>query len=428
MLKVAAGVLLALFLYFPCIAKAEKVLLFELNGIITHATLETFKSALEYANSIDAEAIILTLDTPGGGVDDTIEIVKLIDRSKIPVISYVYPKGATAWSAGTIILIGSHLAAMAPSTVVGSAQPIITTPEGIIPINQSKVINALTTFIAERARIYGRNETAVAAFIKENLNLNPEQAKELGVIEFISSSIEELLKQVDGINVTTIPKVLNTKNAQVIKFNPSIKLQLLNLISNPIVASLLLLVGIYMLIFGISSPGLGSELIGVLLIALGLLGLGFNVNVISVFLLIFGATLVLIELSTPGFGILGVSGIIMLALGSILLVPTSFPRYFVSEELQKSMIAAAITPPIVLSVFLVFGLKKVIEIKGKKPKIGVLIGEEAVAIDKITKRREGYVMYKGEHWKAISNQTIKPKDRVIIVGKSGPILIVKKKT
>jgi membrane-bound serine protease (ClpP class) len=92
------------------------------------------------------------------------------------------------------------------------------------------------------------------------------------------------------------------------------------------------------------------------------------------------------------------------------------------------MIAAAITPPIVLSVFLVFGLKKVIEIKGKKPKIGVLIGEEAVAIDKITKRREGYVMYKGEYWKAISNQTIRPKDRVIIVGKSGPILIVKKKT
>ncbi|MDI6807267.1 MAG: nodulation protein NfeD [Candidatus Aenigmarchaeota archaeon] len=428
MLKLLIGILIFLFILNPQFVEAKVVLVVEMNGVITPATLETFKSSLDYAGSINAEAIILTLDTPGGGVDETLEIIKLMDRAKIPVISYVYPKGATAWSAGTLILISSHVAAMAPHTVIGSAQPVEISSGGVIPLNQSKIINALTTFIAERARTYGRNETAAKAFITENLNLNPEQAKDIKVIEFISPSIEELLQQVDGLNISTIPKTLDTADAEVAKFSPSPKLQFLNLISNPLLASLFLLIGIYAIIFGVSSPGVGSEIAGVVLIVLGLLGLGFNVNILAIFLLIFGAALILVELNTPGFGILGGGGIIAIIIGSVLLIPTTFPRYFISEEFQKSMIAAVVAPSIVFGVFLAFALKKVIEIRRKKPKVGELIGEEAIAVGKITRGKKGYVMYAGEYWEAESDQIIKPKERVIIVGKSGPILVVKKKS
>lgn len=428
MLKVLVSIFISLLIFTPSFGKAKTVLVVEVKDIITPATLETFKTSLEYGENINAEAIILTLDTPGGGVDETIEIIKLIDRSKTPVISYVYPKGATAWSAGTIILISSHVAAMAPGTVIGSAQPVIATPQGVELLNQSKIINALVAFATERARIYGRNETAAAAFITESLNLNPEQAKSIGVIEFTPSTIEELLEQLNGFNITTIPKTLDTENAKIVKFNPSIKLQFLSLISNPILASLFLLIGIYALIFGISSPGVGSEILGVVLISLGLLGLGFNVNLVAIFLLIFGAALILSELTTPGFGILGVGGIIAMIIGSIFLIPTTFPRYFLSEEFQKSIMVAVIVPSVTFGIFLVFALKKVVEIRWKKPKVGELIGEEATVVEKITKKKRGRVMYAGEYWEADSDQTINPREKVIIVGKSGHVLNVKKKS
>ena len=135
---------LTILFLIPQLAEAKKVLVIEVNGPITAGTLELFKSSLEKAEEIKAEALLMTLDTPGGGLTETLEIVKLIDRTDIPIISYVYPTGATAWSAGTIILISSHVAAMSPNTVIGSAQPASLSTQGFVPINESKIINALT--------------------------------------------------------------------------------------------------------------------------------------------------------------------------------------------------------------------------------------------------------------------------------------------
>ena len=406
------------------LAEAKKVLVIEVNGPITAGTLELFKSSLEKAEEIKAEALLVTLDTPGGGLTETLEIVKLIDRTDIPIISYVYPTGATAWSAGTIILISSHVAAMSPNTVIGSAQPAALSAQGIAPINESKIINALTTLVAEKARLHKRNETAAVAFIKENLNLNPEQAKKMNVIEFISPSIENLLNQTNGMYLSSIKKTLNTKNAEIIRFNPSLRIQFLNLITNPMLASILLILGIYALIFGFSSPGFGSEIAGVVLIALGLLGLGFNVNLIAIFLLAFGVVLLLIELHTPGFGVMGMAGIIATIIGSILLIPTSFPRYFISREFQNAMIASVIVPSVVFGIFLAFALYKVVKIRRKKPAIGELIGDIAKVTERITPKNNGYVEYKGEIWQASSNKKIENGAEVIITEKKGPILIV----
>ncbi len=414
-------------LLIPQLAEAKTVLVIEVNDVITVGTLELFKSGLEEARNRDAEALILILDTPGGGLKETLEIIKVIDRSEIPIISYVHPQGATAWSAGTMILVSSHIAVMSPNTVIGSAQPVSASPQGTIPVNESKIINALTTLIAEKAKIHGRNETAAIAFITENLNLNSEQAKEIDIIEFISPSIEDLLNQVSGFATnTTTPKTLDTKNAEIVKYQPSLRIQFLNFITNPLLASLFLIIGIYALVFGLSSPGFGSEIAGVILIGLGLLGLGFSINLIAILLLAFGAVLVIIELYTPGFGVLGAAGIITLIIGSIILIPTGFPTYFISEEFQRTMTIAVIIPSIIFGGFLAFALIKVVKIKKKKPVIGEIIGEEAKVTDKITSKQLGYVMYKGEIWRAKSNQNLKVGERIIITDKKGSILTVKK--
>ena len=420
-------IIFAILFLIPQLAEAKKVLVIEVNGPITTGTLEMFKSGLEEAKEIDAEALLVILDTPGGGLAETLEIMKLIDRTEVPVISYVHPKGATAWSAGTIILISSHVAAMSPNTVIGSAQPASLSTQGFAPINESKIINALTTLVAEKARLHKRNETAAVAFIKENLNLNPEQAKKMNVIEFISPSIEYLLNQANGIYLSHIKKTLNTKNAEIIRFNPSLRIHFLNLITNPMLASILLILGIYALIFGFSSPGFGSEIAGVVLIALGLLGLGFNVNLIAVFLLAFGVVLLLIELHTPGFGVLGIAGIIATIIGSILLVPTIFPRYFISREFQNAMIASVVVPSVIFGMFLLFALYKVVEVRRKRPEIGEMIGDIAKVTEKITPKKTGYVEYKGEMWQAKSSKKIEKGEEVIIKGKEGPVLIVERR-
>ena len=281
--------------------------------------------------------------------------------------------------------------------------------------------------MAEKAKLHRRNETAAVAFIKENLNLNPEQAKKMKVIEFISPSIEDLLNQANGVYLSSIKKTLNTKNAEIVEYKPSLRIQFLNLITNPMLASIFLILGIYALVFGFASPGFGSEIAGVVLISLGLLGLGFDINIVAVFLLLFGIILLLLEIKVPGFGALGIAGIIATVIGSILLVPTSFPRYFISKEFQRTMIATVAVPSVIFGIFLLFALYKVLEIRRKKPEIGEMIGDIAKVTEKITPKKSGYVDYKGEIWQASSNKKIEKGAEVIIEGKKLHVLIVKKK-
>src|SRR5512136_2094751 len=142
---------------------------------------------------------MLLLATPGGGLTETYEILKLMEESEVPVIAYVYPPGAAAWSAGTLILMGSDVAAMAPHCIIGSAQPVRLTALGEAePINDSKTTNAIVALIEEKARSHGRNTTAAREFVVSNLNLNSDEAKNYGVIEYIAASPESLASQING--------------------------------------------------------------------------------------------------------------------------------------------------------------------------------------------------------------------------------------
>jgi len=297
-------------------ASGQKVLVLEISDTITPVADDIVADALLTAVEEDYSVLLITLNTPGGGLDETLKIIEQIGQTDVPVIGYVYPEGANSWSAGTLILISTDIAAMAPHTIIGSAQPVEMSTGGIEPVEDSKVVNALVAVAREKARMHGRNDTLAEKFITENLNLNAEAALDAGIIEFVSPTIGDLLAQVDGEVVKG--KELQTDGAQIDYYEPSVRLAFMNLISNPVISSILLMLGIYGVVLGISNPGAGAEIFGVIAITLGLIGTGFDVNTAAIFLVLVGVGLMALNFRLP------VSGYSALQVWSVLLWVASF--------------------------------------------------------------------------------------------------------
>lgn len=423
--------LFALFSFQLTLASPEqsKVLLVRIEGTITTATSNLIREALEYATANGYSALLVTMDTTGGLLSATFEIVETIERSQIPVIVYIYPSGSKGWSAGTFILLASHVAAMAPYTLIGSCQPVSYSPFGNSePIQDEKTINALAAYIAERARMHGRNETVARLFVTHNLNLNDELALRYGVIDVVASGIDELLAKLDGRVVGVLDRdvVLNTKGAVVHKYEPSLRVMFLNVICDPIIASLAFLIGLYALIFGISAPGHLAEIIGAFLLILGLVGLGFNINIAALLFLVLGAILMIAEAYTPGFGILGGSGFLFIIIGSLLLIPLGSAQWLASEDFYQIFFSAIISSALVIGGFTLFMVYKVVKAKRQKPLLKDIINEIVYVVDELGPDKHGFVKYSGEYWMAKSQEAIKPGSKAIVVGKEGHVLIVKR--
>ena len=400
------------------------VLAVELQGAITPVSDDIILAAIGAAEAEDSRALMILLDTPGGGLTETTAILKQIEETKLPVIGYVYPEGATAWSAGTIILISTDVAAMAPHTIIGSAQPVQLSPTGgTVPINDSKTRNAIVALIEEKARMHGRNVTAAREFVVSNLNLNADEARNYSVVEYIAASPEDLLIRINGSQVKNT--TLITAGARVEYFEPPLNLQLQSLLSDPTIAGLLILIGLYAIIFGLSSPGIGAEVFGVTALALGLIGQGFNVNIGAVFLLLLGLGLILAELHSHSFGILAAAGLICVIVGSVLFVPTSFPEWYVPGSYQQSMALALILPSLILGLFLSFAIYKIARSRFAPPQNDRFAGEVAEAIDRLDP--EGYVLFQGEYWRAKSEEKVEKGETVVILAKVGTLLQVKRK-
>lgn len=424
----AVYILLIIFLLITITAtssSSKSVLVVKVDSMINVATEELISEAINFAAIKNFEAVIILLDTPGGIIDSTFKIVNVIENSQVPVIGYVYPVGGKAWSAGTMILMSCHIAVMSPNSIIGSCQPVSFNPlGGSTPINDTKIINALTAYLVERARMHNRNETAARLFVEKNLNLGAEDALKNGVIEFIASNIDELLEVVNGTQVHTINGrvKLDTGNAQVVNFTPGLRINLLKIICEPTIAYLLLLLGLYALIFGFATPGYGGEAIGAILIILGLIGLGLlSVNILALILIGLGALLLVAELVTPGFGVLGSGGVFCIIIGTLLLM--SGPMLVTSEWLT-TFYTIGLSIAIVLGGFILFAAYKVLKARRVKPLIGIMVGDIAIAVDDIDSGNYGFVRYHGEYWKARANRDVKKGQKVLIKDKEGPILIV----
>ncbi|MEM4311777.1 MAG: nodulation protein NfeD [Nitrososphaerales archaeon] len=423
-LKIVAIILISLGLLSISNSNAQddKVLWVELNGFISPASAERIALAIEYAVREDYKAILLTLDTFGGSADSMFKIIDSINFSPIPVIGYVYPPTKQALSAGTLILIATDYAAMANYTTIGSSQPVV----GLTPVNDSKIINALVEKVRTLAQLHRRNETQIIRFITQNDNLTPEKALKFKVIEAIASNPGELLEKVHGKKVYRLEgeKILNTKG-KLVKYEPSLRVSILDVLSDPLISSLLIALGFLTLILGLASPGFGVEIAGIVAILLGLVGQGFNINYAAIILMALGSGLIAYEIYTPGFGILGFSGIVSLGLGISFMVTQPFSPLLISQEYVINFLRTIFASLSLLGGFFAFMIYKIAKVRRIKSPLQSYPKGVGKALDDLDKDKEGFIIIEGEYWKAISEKPIKAGSKVVVLEKRGTILLVK---
>lgn len=354
----AAGFGLLLFLGSGCAAPAEaatdntttSVRLITIDGAVTPATNHYVTNQIAKAEAANADLILLRIDTPGGLSRATKDIVQAILASPVPVVGYVAPSGARAASAGTYILYATHIAAMAPATHLGAATPVSLGGSPSPPpadnkkadstqsgnrTNQSakrrKVINDAVAFIRSLAQQRDRNADWAETAVREAATLTAAKALEANVIDRVAANRSELLGEIDGMTVRTVAgqTTLHTNAVQLVRTEPSWRTQLLSVVAQPMVAYLLLMIGIVGLLLEGLSPGtvlpgvVGGICLLVSLYAFQML----PVNYAGLALIVLGIALMVGELFAPSFGVLGLGGIAAFAFGSVMLMDTSVPGY-----------------------------------------------------------------------------------------------------
>ncbi len=399
----------------------------KVEGTVTEGTARHIQRGLQVAERDRAGAVLILLNTPGGLVSATLDILQAMSASNIPIITYVTPQGAIAASAGTFILINGHIAAMSPATTCGAAMPVTMATPGDSPQTaDQKTINFLAGHMKSIAAEKGRPADLAEKFVTENLTLSNSEALDAGVVDVNASDMQELLKIIDGMNVKTNggDRLLTTAEARVIELPLTINEQLIHLISNPSLAMILLLIGIYGLIIGFHSPGfLLPEVGGAISLILGLAGMGlFQGNLAAIFLILLGAGLLVAEFFTPTYGVLGVGGLVSIILGILFfpaepLMPAGWLSAFRLLALGVGVIGAVLLSIIVMGVS---------RIRKRKPVHGEIEfqNQTAHAVTKLDPG--GMVMIRGEIWQAIveNGHTIREGEKVTVLERKGMSLIV----
>jgi len=439
-MKRAALLLIALLVMVSLpgvLAQGRVVYVAKVSGTITQYTADEFARYIRIAEEHNAEALIIELNTPGGQGDAMMRIVSLIQNSTVPVIIYVYPRGAIAASAGTYIAMSAHLIAMAPGTSIGACEPILGyASNGSIIRAPAKIRNFYTAYMRSLAEESGRNVTAAEKFVMEDLSLTPEEALKAHVIEVIANDVPDLLRKANGMR-TKVPVAgrgyvtLNFTNVEVRELSPSISDIVISYLSNPAIAYILLNVGILGLIFGFLTPGWHvPETLGAILLILGIIGLGyFGYDTAGLLLIILAMIFFIAEALTPTFGLFTVAGLVSFVLGGLLLFGKGGGGvYLVSASTFETLRVAIIVTGVLLALFFLFGMAAVVKAQRKKPETGreEMIGEVGKVVEDLDP--EGLVKVRGELWKAVSKtgETIKTGERVRVVELRGLTLIVEK--
>ena len=412
-------------------AQANKPLVYtvEIEDMVTRGTYQHVHRTINLAKQYEAEAVIIKINTPGGLVNSTLDILKVISGSDIPIITYVTPKSGIAASAGSFILISGDIAAMTPGTTCGAAMPVTMSTPGDSPqAADEKTINFLAAHMKTVAEDKGRSGEVAKRFVTENLSLNAEEALEQDIIEFLAPNVENLLSQVDGLEiiVNDKPIILNTANANITNVEKIVDEKLTNTISNPTIAIILLMLGVYGLIIGFNSPGfLFPEVLGAICLILGLYGIGsFEVNITAGLLLILGVGLLVAEAFTPTYGVLAAGGVISIVLG-ILFMPIEpmMPiGWFTGFKVMAIGVGAVGAVLILVILTGIWRLRKIDPMHGKTE----FIEQKAETITELNPT--GQVRLKGEIWqaKAEDNLMIPAGTKVEIVARENLWLIVKK--
>ena len=442
----------------------KRGLIIEIDGAIGPATTRLIQNGLERAEDRGATLAVLRIDTPGGLVTSTRDIIREIIASPVPVIGYTAPSGARAASAGTYIMYATHVAAMAPGTNIGAATPIQmggvpgmpgsdqqddksdkpdsdnkgdagdqdeadkdddrseqASPSGPDDPAKLKAVNDAVAWIRSLAELRGRNAEWAEKAVREAASISARQAREQGVIEVVADNMSDLMAQVNGRTVTIdgAERRLDTEGIELETFEPSALTKLLGILANPNVAFIFMLIGIYGLIFEFANPGtIGPGVIGVICLVIGLYALNqLPLNYAGLALVLLGLVFMVAEAFTPSLGILGIGGLAAFIIGAFFLVDTDVPEYQLSSGV---IVGTALASGLLLAVVLGYAWRSQTRrvTAGPNPHVG----EKATVLE--WGDGEGYVRAHGDRWHARGDIDAKPGDQVEVLRVEGLHLTV----
>jgi membrane-bound serine protease (ClpP class) len=404
---------------------APSATLLPVSGPIGPATSDFFVRKLRDAQQSGADLIVVTIDTPGGLDTAMRDMVQAILASEVPVVTYVSPSGARAASAGTFLVYASHVAAMAPATNLGAATPVqigaggppSPTPQptddknekadgaGEVPGSaiERKALNDSIAYIRGLAELRGRNVEWAEAAVREGASLPADEALEAGVVEIVANDIPDLLRQLDDRKVKLRSKEISlaTEGTTLHEVEPDWRTNLLSLITNPNVAYLLMLIGIYGLLLEGYNPGaVLPGVVGAISLLLALFAFQvLSVNYAGLALIALGVILIVAESFVPAFGTLGLGGIVAFVIGSVLLLDREVPGFSIAWQLIAAM---GLAGALVLLAIVSFAVRA-----RRRPVVSGVEGltrETAEAVEDF--ERHGLVRVHGELWSAISSAPV----------------------
>jgi len=393
-----------------------------LEGAIGPASADFVGRAIKRAAKDKAQLVVVRMDTPGGLDTSMRELIKDILASPVPVATFVAPSGARAASAGTFILYASHVAAMAPGTNVGAASPVsIGAPQqpgqdkgdkkgksDPVDTMTKKVTNDAVAYIRGLAEMRGRNADWAERAVREAVSLSAQQALKLKVIDHVAADVPDLLAK------------LGKKDSQVAHVEVDWRTKVLGVITNPSIAYIMILIGVYALIFEFMNPGLILPgVVGAICLLLALYAFHLlPVNYAGLALILLGIAFMVAEAFLPAFGSLGVGGLIAFVIGSVILIDdTALPGFEIPYTLIGGVAAAS-------AAFLFFVIGMAVRNRRRPVVSGreYLIGATAEALEDF--EAEGWARVQGETWRVRSNAPVRRGDRLQVKAIEGLVLTV----
>ncbi|HEX9627723.1 MAG TPA: nodulation protein NfeD [Acidiferrobacterales bacterium] len=430
-------------------APAGGIVQLNIDGPIGPATSDYFKRGLDKAAKRQARLVVLRMDTPGGLDTSMRDIIQAIIASPVPVATFVAPSGARAASAGTYILYASHIAAMAPGTNLGSATPV---QIGGVPdpgksddpkkrdkdgkdadkpqdpggdAMTKKIVNDAVAYIRSLAQMRGRNAEWAEQAVRGAASLPAEEAVKMNVVDLMAANVEELLVKLHGRKVETQAGsvTLDTKNKTVTVIEPDWRSRLLSVITDPNVAYILMLLGVYGIFFELWNPGyIVPGVVGAICLLLALFAFQvLPVSYAGVGLILLGIAFMVAEVFMPSFGALGIGGMIAFVVGSVILIDTDVPGFGISWPL---IAAVAITS----AAFFMAVVAMAVKARSRQVVSGPeeLIGSVGEALSSFS--AEGRVRVHSEDWNARTTAPVKRGQKVRVTARDGLVLTVEPET